>query len=262
MKVLFFGDVVGGLGRRAIKKCINELKREYEIDFAIANGENSAGGLGLTYKTAADLFNMGIDAITLGNHTWSRREIVNFIDNDLNIVRPVNYSSELPGRGYIVIKNEKNNKKLGIINAQGQVYMDPIASPFRACESVLSEIKKETKSVVVDFHAEATSEKCAMAWFLDGKVSAVLGTHTHVQTADERILPCGTSFITDVGMTGPHESVIGMSVDLIVKKFLTQFPEPYTTATGSVQLNAVVIEIDEKTGKSMSIERISKVFSL
>jgi len=262
LKVLFFGDIVGSPGRRAIKKCINELKIEHDLDFIIANGENAAGGLGLTYKTAMELFEMGIDAITLGNHTWSKKEIISFIDSGLKIVRPVNYSSSLPGRGFMVIKSSRNDKKLGIINAQGQVYMDPVESPFRACESVLGELKKETKAIILDFHAEASSEKCAMAWFLDGKVSAVIGTHTHVQTADERLLPCGTAFITDVGMTGPYESVIGMSADKVVRRFVTQFPEPYSVATGPVQVNAVVIEIDEKSGRSLSINRINKVFEL
>ncbi|HHV29701.1 TIGR00282 family metallophosphoesterase [Acetivibrio mesophilus] len=260
MKVLFIGDIFGNPGRKAAKEMIQKLKRERQIDFCIANGENAAGGSGITYVVAQELYKSGIDAITLGNHTWSKKEITNFIDSDNNIVRPANYPSELPGKGSTIISGEKG--KIGILNLMGRVYMDSIDCPFKAAERELEYLKSNCKIVVVDMHAEATSEKCALAWYLDGRVSCVLGTHTHVQTADERILPFGTAFISDVGMTGPYDGIIGVNREIVIQKFLTHMPVRFEVAHGTVQFNAVYLEIDEKTGKTMNIERINQILDM
>lgn len=256
MKVLFIGDIVGSPGRKAVKEYISELKREMPFDYCIANGENAAGGSGITNTVAQDLYKCGIDALTLGNHTWAKKEVINFIDSDTKLIRPANYPQELPGRGSVIIGG-----KLGIVNLLGRVYMDSVDCPFKALERELEYLKSHVKVVILDIHAEATSEKCALAWHSDGRVSAVLGTHTHVQTADERILPCGTAFITDVGMTGPYEGIIGVDRDIVLEKFRYCMPVRFELAKGDVQFNAVHLEIDEKTGRTISIKRISKVFN-
>ncbi len=227
------------------------------IDFCIANCENSAGGRGITYVVAQEIYKLGVDAITMGNHTWAKSEILNFIETDSRIVRPANYPQDLPGKGSAIISNEKG--KIGVLNLLGRVYMDSMDCPFKAAERELEYLKSFVKVVIVDMHAEATSEKCALAWFLDGRVSGVLGTHTHVQTADERILPCGTAYISDVGMTGPYDGIIGVSKEIILEKFLKHMPVRFDVAKGPVQFNAVVMDIDEKTGKTLSIERIMKI---
>lgn len=257
MKVLFIGDIVGNPGRKAVKELLSQIKREENIDFCIVNGENSAGGSGITYLVAQELYKMGVDAITMGNHTWSKREITNFIDSDDKIVRPANLPEELPGRGSTIITGKSGS--IGIINVIGRVYLEGSDCPFKAAVREVEKLKKQVKVVIVDMHAEATSEKCALAWYLDGRVSAVLGTHTHVQTADERILPCGTAFISDVGMTGPHEGIIGVDKEIIIRKFLTQMPEKFELAKGSTQFNAVIMDIDEKCGRCREIKRINKL---
>lgn len=257
MKVLFIGDIVGNPGRKAAKEIITAIKKEMPFDYCIANGENSAGGSGITYLVAQELYKIGINAITMGNHTWSKREVTNFIDSDNRIIRPANYPSELPGKGSQIIDG-----KLGIVNVLGRVYMDGVDCPFKAAEREVEYLKSFVKVVIVDIHAEATSEKCAMAWLLDGRVSCVLGTHTHVQTADERIFPCGTAFISDVGMTGPYEGIIGVERHLVIEKFITHMPVKFEVAKGPVQFNAVYLNIDDKTGKTNEIQRISKVFNL
>jgi len=257
LKVLFIGDIVGNPGRRAAKEMISELRKEMPFDYCIANGENAAAGTGITYVVAQELYKSGIDAITLGNHTWSKKEVLNFIDTDKRIVRPANYPPELPGKGSMVIDG-----KLGIINLLGRVYMDSVDCPFRTADKEIEYLKSFVKIIIVDMHAEATSEKCALAWYIDGKVSCVVGTHTHVQTADERILPFGTGFISDVGMTGPYEGIIGVDREMVVEKFLMHMPVRFEVAKGSVQFNAVHLELDEKTGKALSIKRVSKVFNL
>ena len=257
MKVLFIGDIVGNPGRKAAREMISKIRREMPFDYCVANGENSAGGTGITYVVAQELYKCGIDALTMGNHTWSKREITNFIDSDSKIARPANYPQELPGKGSVIIGG-----KLGIINLLGRVYMDHVDCPFKALDRELEYLKTQVKVVLVDIHAEATSEKCALAWHADGRVSCVLDTHTHVQTADERILPCGTAFITDVGMTGPHEGIIGVDREIVLEKFLSYMPVRFEVAKGSVQFNAVHMEIDEKTGKTLGIQRISKIFDL
>ena len=257
MKVLFIGDIVGSPGRKAAKEMISDLRREMPFDYCVANGENAAGGTGITSVVAQELYKFGIDALTMGNHTWSKREITNFIDSDSKIVRPANYPQELPGKGSTIIDG-----KLGVINLLGRVYMDYVDCPFRALDRELEYLKSKVKVVLVDIHAEATSEKCAVAWHADGRVSCVVGTHTHVQTADERILPCGTSFISDVGMTGPQEGILGVDRDIVLEKFITGMPVRFELAKGNVQFNAIHMEIDDKTGKTVNIRRLSKIFSL
>lgn len=253
MKVLFIGDIVGSPGRKVVKEYIAELRRELNFDFCIANAENAAGGSGITYVVAQELYKMGIDALTMGNHTWSKREINSFIDSDPKLIRPANYPPEVPGQGSAII-----NGKLGIVNLIGRVYMDNADCPFKALDRELEHIKSKVKVCIVDMHAEATSEKCAIAWHADGRVSAVLGTHTHVQTADERILPCGTAFISDVGMTGPSEGIIGVDKDIVLKKFRHCMPVRFELAKGGVQFNAVILDIDDDTGKTISIKRLTK----
>ncbi|MCX7711072.1 MAG: TIGR00282 family metallophosphoesterase [Clostridia bacterium] len=257
MKVLFIGDIVGNPGRKAIKGILPGLKKKLGIDVCIANGENAAGGSGITYIVAQELYKSGIDVITMGNHTWSKREILNFIESDANIVRPANYPQELPGNGSIIFNASCG--KVGVLNLMGRVYMDSIDCPFKAAERELEMLKRSAKIVIVDMHAEATSEKCALAWHLDGRVSCVLGTHTHVQTADERILPFGTGFISDVGMTGPYNGIIGIDREIILNKFITHMPARFEVARGDVQFNAVYLEIDEKNGKTTKIERITQI---
>lgn len=257
LKVLFIGDIVGNPGRKITKEAISKIKKEKAIDFCIANGENAAGGSGITYVIAKELYEYGVDAITMGNHTWSKKEILSFIDCDSKIVRPANYPQELPGKGSTIITGK--DYKIGVLNLLGRVYMDSVDCPFKAADRELEYIKSNVKVVIVDIHAEATSEKCALAWHLDGRVSCVVGTHTHVQTCDERILPFGTGFITDVGMTGPHEGVIGVDRELVLKKFITHMPAKFEVSKGSVQFNAVIIEIDEKNGKTLNIERVSYI---
>jgi metallophosphoesterase (TIGR00282 family) len=260
LRVLFIGDIVGNPGRKASKCLIKTIRKEMSIDFCIANCENAAGGSGITYVVAQELYKYGIDAITMGNHTWSKNEIINFIDSDPNIIRPANYPEGLPGKGSTIIKGE--NTDIGILNLMGRVYMESIDCPFKAADREIQHLKSSVKVILVDMHAEATSEKSALAWYLDGKVSCVLGTHTHVQTADERILPFGTAFITDVGMTGPRDGILGVNREIIIEKFLTHMPKRFEVAKGSVQFNAVIVDIDEKTGKALEITRINRVLDV
>lgn len=257
MKVLFIGDIVGNPGRKAAREMISSMRKEMPFDYCIANGENAAGGTGITSVVAQELYKCGIDAITMGNHTWSKREITNFIDSDPKIIRPANYSSGVPGKGSTIVGG-----KLGIVNLLGRVYMDGVDCPFRSLDRELEYLKSQVKVVIVDIHAEATSEKCALAWHADGRVSGVLGTHTHVQTADERIFPCGTAFITDVGMTGPYEGVIGVDREIVLEKFLLGMPVRFELAKGCVQFNAVHMDIDDKTGRTLKIQRLSKVMEI
>jgi metallophosphoesterase (TIGR00282 family) len=257
MKILFIGDIVGKPGRRAIERFLKEVRSEHDIDFIIANGENAAGGFGITETVAAELFEAGIDVITTGNHVWDKREAITYLPKENRIIRPLNFPADTPGVGSIIVKS-RGGPAVGVINIEGRVFMRPVDCPFRAVEKEISDLADETEIVVVDFHAEATSEKLAMGWFLDGRVTAVVGTHTHVQTADERVLPGGTAYITDVGMTGPSESVIGVKKDIIVRRFLSSLPERFETAKGFPQLQAVVIESGD-AGKAVSISRISLV---
>ncbi len=255
LKILFVGDVFGESGRETLKARMKELKSIHKPDFCIVNGENAAGGKGISYNTAQDIFESGMDAITMGNHTWARKEILNIIDSGIKIVRPANYPKGVPGKGRLII--EKNGVRLGIINLLGRVYMDqPVDCPFQTADRELAFLKGQVDVTLVDFHAEATSEKIAMGYYLDGRATCVVGTHTHVQTADERILDKGTAYISDVGMTGPSEGIIGVNKDLIIKKFTLGLPIQHEIAEGRTQLNAVIITIDEVTKKAVEIKRI------
>lgn len=254
MNVLFIGDIVGSTGRRAVREVLPELKAKYAPDVVIANAENAAGGRGLTAKIAQELYDAGVHGITMGNHTWGNKDIFEIIDRDPRIVRPVNYTPGVPGRGAAIITSGRH--QLGIINVIGRTYMEPADDPFRAVAAVLEKWKGTCKHVLVDFHAEATSEKISMGWFLDGKVSAVLGTHTHVQTRDERILPKGTAYITDTGMVGPLDGVLGMEREAVIGRFLTQMPARFVVAEGNWQFHAVYLELDEEDGKAKKIEAI------
>ena len=256
MKILFVGDIVGSPGRKAVKQFVPELRKEHNIDFCIANGENCAQGSGITHIIAQELYKSGVDCITMGNHTWSKKEILNFIDSDEKIIRPANFPQNVPGRGYTFIK--ANGMEMCVLNLIGRVYMDSVDCPFTVADRELQEIKKRCKVVFVDMHAEATSEKSALAWFLDGRVCCVAGTHTHVQTADEKILPFGTAMISDVGMTGPSEGVIGVDKELIIERFITRLPQKFELAKGRILFGAIVLDVDEKTGKCQSIIRIQK----
>jgi metallophosphoesterase (TIGR00282 family) len=259
MKILILGDIVGRPGRRILKELLPDCIRKYGADMVIANGENAASGNGITEDVAREIYDSGVDVITMGNHTWDKKQILDFIDHDTNIIRPANYPPGTPGRGWTVYEIKAGMPKVAVLNLMGRVYLNPIDCPFRGADAILEEIHKETPVVIVDFHAEATSEKIAMGWYLDGKVSAVVGTHTHVQTADERILPQGTAYITDMGMTGPRDSVLGIKPDIILKKFLSQMPVRFEIAEGTAQINAVCITVDDKTGLAAHIERINLI---
>ena len=258
MKILFIADVVGKPGREVVKNILPRVIREENIQFVIANCENAAGGFGLTPKISREISSAGVDVITMGNHVWARKEISEIIEEE-NILRPANFPPEVPGKGWTIIQ-AGDGTKVGIINLMGRVYMSTLECPFRTADGIIEEISKQTKIIVVDMHAEITSEKVAMGWYLDGKVSAVIGTHTHVPTADERILPQGTAYITDIGMTGPRDSVIGVKKEIILKRYLTQMPIRFEVAKDDLVFAGVVVEIDEKTGKAKSIRRIAKPF--
>ncbi len=256
MRILFIGDIVGKPGRRGIKELLPALVKDHSIDIIIANAENAAAGKGLTREIAHELFDQGIAFLTMGNHVWAQREIMDFIGQESRLIRPANYPPGAPGKGSGFIRHA--GKKIGVINLSGRVYMNPLDDPFAEASKIVAQMSQETSIILVDFHAEATSEKVAMGWFLDGRVSAVLGTHTHVQTADGRILPQGTAYITDVGMTGPQDSVLGVKKEIIINRFLTQLPAKFELAGGAIQLNAVVMDIDEQTGKARSIEGVQR----
>ncbi len=261
MKVLFIGDIFGRNGRTFLKENMENLKNKYSPDFIIANGENLAGGKGITPSLAKEIFSMGVDFMTSGNHAFAKSEMLDYFDDNPNkIIRPLNFTRACPGKGYAILR--KKDKSLGVINVIGQVFLSPADNPFWAVEDVLDEMKKECKNILVDFHGEATSEKQAFAWHFDGRVSAVLGTHTHVQTADERILPFGTAYISDVGMTGPYDGIIGADKEVVIGRFLSDMPAYFTSEKGRAQLNGVYIEMCEDTGKSLSIERIYEIDKL
>ncbi|MBU1726269.1 MAG: TIGR00282 family metallophosphoesterase [Candidatus Omnitrophica bacterium] len=257
MKILFIGDIVGSPGRNAIKVLLPELKKEFSLDFVIANAENAAGGSGITASVAQDLFSSGVDVLTSGDHIWKKREIFELINQEERILRPVNFPSGVPGRGASVFKT-KEGLKVGVINVNGRVFMEALECPFRSVLSAREELAKETRVIIVDIHAEATSEKVALGWYLDGKASAVLGTHTHIQTADERILPEGTAYLTDAGMTGPCDSVIGRRVEDVLERFLTAVPVRFEVAEENIQLQGAVLDIDEATGRARSITRVQR----
>lgn len=255
MKVILVGDIVGKSGRRALKALLPKVVEKYKVDFVIANGENAAGGFGITEQVAQEIFKSGVHVITGGNHIWDKKEAVKYLDMEKRVLRPLNYPPSVPGFGSIV-HGFNSGIKLVVINLAGRVFMQNLDCPFRTMERELERLKEISKFIIVDFHAEATSEKLAMGHFLDGKVSAVLCTHTHVQTADDKILHGGTAYITDVGMTGPENSIIGMDKDIVFGRFLTQMPIKFEAAKGDAVFSAVIVEIDMNTGKSLAIRRL------
>ena len=246
------GDIIGKPGRRAIQQLLPGLRHEYGLELVIANGENAAGGLGITLDTAQELFDSGVDIITTGNHVWAQKEIIPYLESDLSILRPLNFPPGAPGRGCLL------TARALVVNLMGRVFMDELDCPFRAMDRLLSEMTTATKVIIVDFHAEATSEKMAMGRYLDGRVSAVLGTHTHVGTIDACILSEGTAYVTDVGMVGPMDSVIGDDTELVIHRFLSGMPHRISVGKGKAILNAVLVEVDETSGKATNIERIQR----
>ena len=255
MNILFIGDTVGRPGRQLLKVLLPGLKEEYDVDFTIANVENAAGGSGITPGVATEIFDYGIDVFTAGDHIFKKRDVLSIIDDESRILRPANFPPATPGRGAGIFK-AANGESVGVINLLGRVFMEPRECPFRIVKEEIESM--QSKIITLDFHAEATSEKVAMGWYLDGLVSAILGTHTHIQTADEKILPKGSAYITDVGMTGPQYSVIGRKIEDVLAKFITQVDRRFEVATDDLQLQAVLLDIDERTGKATSIKRIKK----
>ncbi len=255
MKILFIGDVVGRPGRIALASRLGRLIDRNDIDLVVVNGENAAAGFGLTADLAREFYDLGVDVLTSGNHIWDKREIYDYLDSQKRLLRPANYPAGLPGRGHGVFTTSAG-LKVGVLNLEGRVFMNNLECPFRTADALVDELRQQTPLILVDFHAEATSEKSALGCYLDGRVSALVGTHTHVQTADERILPGGTAYITDVGMTGSRDSVIGIRKELAVEKFLSQLPVRFDVAKKDVIVCGVVLTIDEKTGNAIGIERV------
>ncbi len=258
MDFLFIGDIVGKPGRNCIKNYLPYLLKNKRYDLIIANGENAAGGAGITEKTFFELRRMGIDIITGGNHIWDQKDVYNFIDHEPEMIRPANYPpATTPGKGSIVV--ERNGVKIAVINLVGRVFMNPVDCPFRTVEKEISVLNSQADIIIVDVHAEATSEKQAMGWFLNGKVNAVIGTHSHVQTADQRILPGNTAYITDVGMVGLYDSILGVDIKGPLNRFITQLPYKLDISQGRTVFNAVDFEINENTGEALSIKRIFEI---
>ncbi len=255
MKVIFIGDIMGEPGRRVIMKRLHKLIAQHDVDLVIGNGENAAGGFGITEDVAGELFDLGLSVITLGNHAWDKKEAVDFIHKDTRVLRPANYPEGVPGRGSMVIETA-SGESLGILQLMGRVFMPILDCPFRVGKREVASLRERTPAIIVDMHAETTSEKMAMGHFLDGTVSAVVGTHTHVQTADEHVLPKGTAYLTDLGMTGPRNSVIGMKPDGVIQKFLLQTPRRFEVASGPAVFCGALIELDARTGKAIDIQRL------
>jgi len=255
MRALFIGDIFGKPGRKALFGKLQGLIQAHRVDFCIANVENAAAGFGITPQIADELLAAEIDVLTSGNHIWDKRAILPYLAQQPRLLRPHNYPPAAPGTG-LFVGNSRCGVRVAVLNLQGRVYMPPIDCPFAVGEATVEEVRRQTPVVLIDFHGEATSEKQAFAWYIDGRVSAVIGTHTHVQTADERILPGGTAFLTDAGMCGPLDSVIGVRKDIVIERFLSQRPNQFETAKNLVYLQGCVIDIDEVTGKARSIERV------
>jgi metallophosphoesterase (TIGR00282 family) len=262
VKLLFIGDIVGQPGRRAVAELLPKLRQQHALDFVIANGENSAGGSGITPKTAGEIFSAGVDVITSGDHLWDQKEVIELLQNEKRFLRPLNYPPGTPGQGSATFEVRSSEfgvrSSIGVLNAQGRTFMPPLENPFLLATEEVKRLREQTKIIFVDFHAEATSEKIAFARMLDGQVSAVVGTHTHVQTADEQIFPGGTAYLTDAGFTGPHESVLGREIEPVLKRFLTGMPQRFEVAKNRVLLHGAVIEIDDASGKAVKIQRVSE----
>ncbi len=250
MLILVVGDVIGRPGRRAVDTLLPDLRQQYGLDLVIANAENVAGGLGLTSTTAKALLDAGVDVLTSGNHIWAQKEIIPYLDSEMPILRPLNYPPGVPGRGYLL------SGQAMVVNLMGRTFMGNFDCPFRAMDKLLAELKIKTPVIIFDFHAEATSEKIAMGRYLDGRVSAVLGTHTHVGTIDAQLLPQGTAYVTDIGMTGPIDSIIGDDAEAVIRRFLTMMPHRLSVGSGKTVFNAVLVRVDDNSGKAISIDRI------
>ncbi len=257
MRLLFIGDIVGQPGRQAVRELVPKLRQQHSLGLVIANGENSAGGSGITPKTAEEIFSAGVDVITSGDHLWDQKEVVELLHNEKRFIRPLNYPPGIPGQGSVLFQKE-GVPAVGVVNLQGRTFMADLENPFLLARAEVERLRQHTKIIFVDFHAEATSEKIALARWLDGHVSAVVGTHTHVQTADEQIFPGGTAYLTDAGFTGPHESVLGREIEPVIRRFLTNMPQRFEVAGNNVLLQGALIEIDEATGKTIRIQRISE----
>ena len=257
MKILFIGDTVGKAGCALVQQCLKQLQEEYQADLTILNCENAAGGFGVTPRLADQFFDSGIDVLTSGNHIWDKKEIMPYLSRHSRLLRPANYPPDNPGRGTVVLKT-RSGEEAAVMNLQGRVFMPATDDPFRVADAELAKLPKHIKVIFVDMHGEATSEKVAMGWYLDGRVSAVVGTHTHVTTADETILPGGTAYLTDVGMVGPAFSVIGVVKEDVIRRFLTSIPNKFESASQDARLNAVAVDVDSTTGKARSIERVHR----
>jgi len=273
VKLLFIGDIVGQPGRRAVAELLPKLRQQHALDFVIANGENSAGGSGITPKTAGEIFSAGVDVITSGDHLWDQKEVMELLANEKRFLRPLNYPPGTPGQGSGIFEVKVGSSRcddrtarravptslsIAVLNVQGRTFMPPLENPFLLALDEVKRLREQTKIIFVDFHAEATSEKIAFARMLDGQVSAVVGTHTHVQTADEQIFPGGTAYLTDAGFTGPHESVLGREIEPVLRRFLTGMPQRFEVAKNNVLLHGAVIEIDDASGKAIKIQRVSE----
>ena len=255
MRLLFIGDIVGKPGRDLLRQGLQGVVEYHQIDFVIANAENSDGGFGITREIGEQILDIGVDVMTSGNHIWDKKEALDYIGIEPRLLRPANYPPGVPGNGSYLARS-RDGRSVGVINVMGRVFLLNIDDPFSVVLREIDRLRERTRVIFVDFHAEATSEKLAMGWHLDGKVSAIVGTHTHVQTADERILPKGTAYLTDAGMTGPHDSIIGVEVEAALGRFLTALPAKFDTATGNPRLNAVIVEANDKTGLAVDIERV------
>ena len=256
MRLLFFGDVVGRPGRKALAALLPRLAARDEIDFVVANCENASGGKGVDPRSADELHEAGVDVLSSGNHIWQNRDIIPYMRERGQLLRPLNFPPGIPGVGWTVQKARHSDTRVAVLNLIGRVFMAPVDCPFRAAEQALADIRREARVVLVDMHAEATSEKVAMGRFLDGKVSAVIGSHTHIQTADEAVLPGGTAYLTDAGMCGPEDSVLGVRTDRVLERFLTQMPVRFEVASGTVLVQGAVIEVDETSGRALSVRRV------
>ena len=256
MKILFIGDIVGEPGRTAVKNLLPKLRAEHSLDFIIANGENSAGGSGITPKMAEEIFSAGVDVITSGDHLWDQKEVMELLRHESRFVRPLNYPAGTAGSGSVVIQ-KGSLPPVAVLNLQGRTFMPVLENPFQLGRAEVERLRQQVQIIFVDIHAEATSEKIALARMLDGQVSAVIGTHTHVQTADEQIFPGGTAYLTDAGFTGPHESVLGREIEPIIKRFLTNLPQRFEVAKGRALLQGAVVEVDDASGRAIRIQRLS-----
>ncbi len=262
VRALLIGDIIGKPGRVAVRHALGDLRTELDVDLVVANGENVAAGMGLTPSLAEELFETGIDVITSGNHIWDKREVYPYLDTDRPVLRPLNYPHEVPGRGWL-IHHLPDGDAVAVVNVMGQVYMNQLDSPFSAMDDLLDSAAEPLPPVrLVDFHCEITSEKNAMGWHLDGRVSAVVGTHTHVPTADARILPRGTAYISDIGMTGPRDSIIGFKIESVLPRFLRHLPTRFEVGDGPVSLNAVVVEADRTTGRATAITQVQRTIEV